>query len=394
MNKKYDQWIKILAGLYVALAIFASIQSISLGGKQFEENGPSYTHYNNYIIFKQSFFHLLNHQDLYQLFPGEQWDLYKYSPTFALFFGVFAALPDWLGLILWNLLNALVFFLGIRSLPNLGSKTSFAILLFCLIELVTAIQSAQSNALIAGLLLLTFSALEKRQYLWATLWILLTVYIKIFGLVAYAIFIFYPKKGRLIAYSLLWGLLLLLLPLPFTGANHFLELYQSWWHMLGEDHSSSLGLSVLGWLQSWFGFPFSKNSVVLVGMVLFVLPLIRWQQYANYAFRLWLLASVLVWIVIFNHKAESPTFILAIAGVAIWFFSQKSSPLHWVLLALALVFTQLSPTDIFPAAIRNQWVAPYVLKAVPCIAIWISITYELLFEDFSQKLIPAPVTEA
>jgi hypothetical protein len=80
---------------------------------------------------------------------------------------------------------------------------------------------------------------------------------------------------------------------------------------------------------------------------------------------------------------------LAISGVAIWFFGQKSSPWRWVLLALALVFTQLSPTDIFPAAIRDQWVAPYVLKAVPCIAIWISITYELLFEDFSQKLIPA-----
>jgi hypothetical protein len=385
MSKKNRDWVKILLLVYAALAIFASIQSISLGGKQFEDNGPTYTHYNNYLIFKQSFFHLINHQDLYLLFPGEQWDLFKYSPTFALFFGLFAALPDWLGLMLWNLLNALVFYLGLKNLPNLSPKTTLALLLFCGIEMMTSLQSAQSNALIVGLILLTFSQLEKRQYLWATLFILLTVYIKIFGIVAYVIFIFYPKKERLIGYSLLWGLILLLLPLPVTGVGYLADLYKSWLRLLGEDHTSSVGLSVLGWLQSWFGFPFSKNSVLLTGMALLVLPLIRVKAYQHYAFRLNLLASVLVWIVIFNHKAESPTFVIAVAGVAIWGFYQQSNPWHWALFLFALVFTQLSPTDLFPAGVREHWVSPYVLKAVPCILIWAKINYELLADDFSKK---------
>ena len=51
-----------------------------------------------------------------------------------------------------------------------------------------------------------------------------------------------------------------------------------------------------------------------------------------------LLASIMIWVVIFNHRAESPTFIIAITGVALWYYAQQQKPENYVLLVLAFVF--------------------------------------------------------
>jgi hypothetical protein len=100
-----------------------------------------------------------------------------------------------------------------------------------------------------------------------------------------------------------------------------------------------------------------------------------------------MLASLLIWVVIFNHKAESPTFIIAMCGVSLWFFSV---PFRWdnlVLFVMAFVFTSLSPTDIFPKYKRESFVIPYVLKAFPCILIWIKIQYEMMTENQGKVVV-------
>ncbi|MBK7855412.1 MAG: DUF2029 domain-containing protein [Bacteroidetes bacterium] len=71
-----------------------------------------YGHYNNYLIFKDSFQHFLQGLNLYANYPPV--DLFKYSPTFAVLMSPFAFLPDWLGLTLWNLLNAMLFFMQLK----------------------------------------------------------------------------------------------------------------------------------------------------------------------------------------------------------------------------------------------------------------------------------------
>ena len=103
--------------VYVLLVIIASIQSYLLVDSQ-------YTLYNNYVIFKQSNIHLVKDLNLYIHYPQEHNDLFKYSPTFAFLFGTFTYLPDILGLSLWNLLNAIVFFLAIYLLPSIDKKKS------------------------------------------------------------------------------------------------------------------------------------------------------------------------------------------------------------------------------------------------------------------------------
>lgn len=375
---------RVLLSVYILVTLAASVQQYLLKGQPVGADQVVYTHYNNYVIFKYSFFHLLQNQNLYSLHLTEQWDLFKYSPTFALFMGLFAYLPDWLGLFLWNLLNSLVLFFGLKNLPGITPSNTVKMRWFVLQELLTSIQNAQSNGLILGLIVWGFIYLERKQLAWAALLMLLSTFIKIFGILGFILFIFYPQKPKAILYAVLWSVVLVALPLLAVTSDALIQQYSNWLVMLQNDHSDSIGLSVMGWLSTWFGLNPPKMAVVVVGAVLLMLPLLRLTKYSSYYYRLFMLAAVLLWIVIFNHKAESPTFIVAMGGVAIWYFSHPTTRLDTILVILAFIFTSLSPTDLFPAFLRQTVIIPYTLKAVFGIIIWAKIIVDMLTKEFSH----------
>lgn len=376
---------KYIFALFTILAIIASVQALTGGFKTYSGGTIQYTQYNNYVIFKQSFYHLLEGKDLYILYPEEHWDLYKYTPTFSIFFGLFALLPNAMGLSLWNLLNALVLVGAVYYLPKLNNMQKALILLFLIMELMTCIQNEQSNALIAGLLIFALGLLERRHYWLAVFCIVSSAFIKLFGIVGFALLLFYPNKFKLGFITVIWGIILAAIPLLFVDYIQYQFLLQSYLKLLTEDHTASYGLSVMGWLYTWFGLDIDKNWLVLSGILGFLLPLIRFQAYKHPLFRYLCLCSVLIWVVIFNHKAESPTFIIAMAGVVLWFLA---SPKNWINITLfvsAVLLTSMSPTDLFPRFVREEWIKPYTLKAVPCILIWMKIIYDMLFTEEIEK---------
>ncbi|MCD4729550.1 MAG: DUF2029 domain-containing protein [Bacteroidales bacterium] len=342
------------------------------------KDGEFHSHYNNYLIFKGSFHHLINLQDLYVSYPTEYFDLYKYSPTFALLMAPLAYLPDVLGLILWNLINAFVFLYALWNFSFKNNRVKIWVVGFVLLALITSMQNAQSNALIAGLMILGFSFAEKQKFLPAAFLITLTFFIKIFGIAGLAIFIFYSDKWKSALYIFISFLILAILPLIVIPFHHLLELYQSWISMLQADHIVSFGFSAAGILSSWFNIENVKNWVLIFGIIGFFIPFIKINQYKSALFRLWVLAYILIWVVIFNHKAESPTFIIAVSGVAIWYFSQKRNYVNLFLLLLTFIFTVLSPTDLFPSMIREEFVNPYSIMALPCLLVWFKLLIDFL----------------
>lgn len=239
-------------------------------------------------------------------------------------------------------------------------------------------QSQQSNALIAGLLIFSFELLEKKYYLFATLCIVFSIFIKLFGIVGFALFLFYPKKWKLALYSIFWTIFMLVLPLIFIDYEQYIKLFNSYFSLLKNDHDLSYGYSLMGWLNSWFSISINKNIIVSIGALVFLIPLVKIQMYKEFIFKYLMLASILIWIVIFNHKAESPTFIIAMSGVALWFIFSEKSVLNIILFISAFVLTTLSPTDIFPNIFREAIVYPYSLKVFPCILIWMKIIYDLM----------------
>lgn len=368
---------KIILSIYFLLATLAGTQAL-IGTKVYRSEEGQVSMYNNYEIFARSYDHLVNGQDLYKAYPKEHWDLFKYTPTFSALFGVFSIFPDWIGLNLWNILNTLLLAFAIYYLPKLNNYQKGILLLIILLELLTSVQNEQSNGLIAGLIILAFGLLERKKNFWASLMILLSVSIKLFGIVGFALFLLYPKKGRSILYSLFWVIILGAIPLLFIDFEQYTALYQSYFNLLINDHDASYGYSVMGIIHSWFSVEMNKNLIVGIGALLFLIPFLQIKKYKDYMFRILSLASVLLWVIIFNHKAESPTFVIAMSGVALWFMMSPKNALNIGLFVLAFILTSLSPTDLFPRSIRNEFVRPYCLKALPCVLIWVKVIYDMI----------------
>lgn len=386
--KKYpDKVGRFVFFLYLIVPTIASIHGILLG--DFEFDGYFYERFQNFIIFQNSFFNLIGLKDLYISYPEIQWDLYKYSPTFSLLFFPLAILPYIPGVIIWNLLNSLILFYGIKSIINLTDFQKNLILLFILLELLTNIQNAQSNGLIAGIIILAFSNIQKNRYSSAALLIAISSFIKPFGLVAFSLVFLIRHKAEFIKYSIIWMLVLFLLPMTFISAEHYLFLLNSWYSLLTNDHSNSYGASLMGVLNSWFYLEFGKNIVVLIGVILFLIPVIIRRKILidSEIHKIVFLSSVLIWIIIFNHKAESPTFIIALSGIALWYFSQRKNRINQILVYFSFLLISLSPTELFPASLKENLVSPYKLKALPAIIIWFKVIYELIFNRLKSDLV-------
>ncbi len=383
--------------VYIVGAVFYAIQLISFGYHPFIMpkagtipadimNQPKYlelyigkyfTEYNNYVIFKSSWFHLLHGDNLYSLYPNEHWDFYKYSPTFSLFMGLLAYLPDYIGLLVWNILNGVTLYFAVRMLP-VNTRTQCIVLWFIFNELITSYSNTQSNGIVCALFLASFVCLQNSKMIWATLWLMIAVYIKVYGAVGFCMFLFYPGKLKGLLYAALWGILLAALPLVVIPLHTLLWQYQNWYLLMKADVSTALGMSVTGWLHSWFGLSRGYEYITVTGILLFLLPFARIKMYQDAMFRLLIFASMLIWVIIFNRKAESPTYIIAITGVAIWYFIRPRATWRTVLLGAVFVFTSLSTTDFFPQFIFEAYIKPYTIKAVPCIIAWCVIWVELM----------------
>jgi hypothetical protein len=396
--------------VFLLAAIGASVQNILLGTHPFIMPGPGtfpedimnkpelmiqfqgkfLTEYNNYKIFKQSYFNLLQGNNLYGLYPDFHWDFYKYSPTFALFMGAMAYLPDVLGLSIWNILNAVTVFLAIRMLP-LTTRTQCLLLWFVSQELLTCLQNNQSNGLMAGLMIAAWACMHRGKAVWATLWIVLAAYIKVYSVIAFCMVLFYPDRGRFILWAIIWTVLLGALPLLVTSPQTLIWQYQNWKDLIAADAVAATGMSVAGWLETWFGITNVKSAVSLIGILLFLLQLVRYKVYANDVYRLLIIASLLVWVVIFNHKAESPTFVIAVAGVGIWYYIQPRATWRLVVLLLVLFFTCFGTTDLFPPYVRQHFIYPYTIKVVPCIIAWCAIFIDIfrLKPGDTGRMLPA-----
>ena len=197
----------------LVVAVLAALQMLLQTRQSPLPGGYGYTHYNNFIIFRQAFVHLVEGRDLYLHFPAEHFDDFLYSPTFAALMAPFAQLPTGVGLVLWDLLCAAILVTGVRSIPGLDAR-------------------------------------------------------------ARSLFV-------------------------------------------------------------WF-----------------------------------LLPEFLMWMIAFNHLSESPTFVIAMAGIGLWYFSQPGTPAHRVLLWFAFLFVSVSYSDLVPRDFRERYINPYALKALPVVVIW------------------------
>lgn len=388
IQKQFILIVTILLSLFVVLI---SIKQIHSPLKVIDtKKNVQCTEYNNYIIFKNSAQHFLDKNNLYQPYPEKQWDLFKYTPTFSLLFTPIALLPNSAGLSLWNLINLLTLIGAIYFLPHLNQTQKLWFIVAILPETYISILNEQSNALIAGLALWSFIALEKNQMVKASILISITSIIKLFGVFFFAMLPFYPKLVKNTMIAMLCLFLLLCFPLLYWSPKEYLSQLEAYLHLLKNDHGEYLKFSIMAWLQNWFHISPPKNIIVIIGLLVqfipALLPLIK-KTNVSLQYRSIYLASWLIWVVIFNHMAESPTFVIAVCGVILWYFFQTSlnSKLAMALILFCIVFTSLGPSDLFPKNIRPILMEKMQLKVFPCILVWITIQVQWVQYYFKKN---------
>lgn len=353
------------------IALAASVHRILLGPQSF----------NNYTIFEYSWKHLIENLNLYVAYPDEHYDLYKYSPTFAFFMAPFSALPRCVGLIFWNLLNMLAPVWAVSKL-TIPQKQKNLVLLLVFIELLSSVQNAQSNGIMLGLIIGAFACFEKNKPVLAVLLICIGFYIKIFAAVAAVMLFFYPQKLKSVLSGIVFVIVLGALPLLVVSWESLLAQYSNWLVLLGNDPAHELNFSIMTLTERTLGIHAADIFFLVPGMILLLAPLLRIRQYGNFRFRLMYLCSVLIWVVIFNHKAESPTYCIAMGGIAIWFVMNEKTTGRTFVFILAFLLVALSPTDLFPPYVRIHWIQPYSLKALMPVIIWLWISWDLLKQHF------------
>jgi len=383
-----DKFLKILLnpkyifGVYLIIAVATALSKYFRG---------SYA-INNYLIFKNVFLNTYHQSNLFSEYPDRFFDMNHYGVFFSILIAPFALMPDWLGITLWNAANTFIFIYAIHKLPFSDAKKAlFA--LFCLQEYITAALSLQFNIALTGLLLLSAIYIYERKETKSVTAILVGVFVKIYGIVGFSQFFFIKNKTKFIVSGLIIAGVFFVLPMLYSSPQFVIQCYSDWYQSIIEKNSANqtLGnmqdISLMGFFRRILGDASISNVIFLAfGLPLFALPYIRIQQYKNYAFQLMILASTLLFLVLFSSSSESPTYIIAVTGVLIWFFLQKErTPFIIGLLVFVIIFTCFSTSDLFPKFVKKNYIIKYSLKAVPCIVIWLRVIYELLTKDFEKN---------
>ena len=334
----------------------------------------------NFEIFRLSSLNLVAGQNLYAEYPDEHSDRFKYSPTFALLFSPFAILPWPLALFLWSVLNALLLFVAVeRVLPPRAALLAQALLL---LEVLRAMQNAQSNGLIAGLIILAFSALERARAWRAATAVVLGVCVKIFPLAALTFAIPRRLAMRTGAWAVLIGASFVALPLFVTTPSRLLAQY-GWWRSVESSDAPQRWFSVMELVYRWTGSTIPNWPIQLAGTLLLVAPLaLRRARWDEARFRFLYLCSVLLYVVLFNHQAERASYVIAFTGATLWFAGEPRARWRTALYGVALltipVLSTLVPSGLIPWYLMRSPTAMLYRLAVPSLAIWLGVQFELL----------------
>ena len=366
---------RTLFGLWTLLAVVAGLTKIA----------PH--RHNNFLIFRGVFWHTIQKLSLYDFYPTEYNDHNHYGPIFSLVIAPFAVVPDAIGLLGWLVVLALGMYYAVRRLPLEEGRQIF-LYWFCAHELLTALQMQQFNIAIAAIIIGSFAAIERGKEVTAAFLIVLGTFVKLYGVVGLAFFFFVKRKPRFILALIGWSVVCFVAPMLISSPEYVVGQYVEWYERLaaknGENTFSLMqNISLLGMIRKVSGSAsYSDLLVILPGLALFGLPYLRLGQYRHLALRYAILSSVLLSVVLFSTGSTSST-----AGIALWYATSPWKRSGWdvALLVFAFVLSSLSPSDLFPRSLREAYVLPYALKALPPTLIWLRLSYELLTRDYAPS---------
>jgi hypothetical protein len=328
----------------------------------------------NYTVVTNAAGNILGGNNPYAPQPGL--DFFKYSPLAGLLTAPFSLLGDEVGLFLFIFFQYWLFFWGFWRWARsagcpLDLRTSYLLVAFfsIIFDTTVAIQNAQVNAGIFGLMLLAAAQYAEDKPVRSGLLLSLAANLKLFPFTLGLCLLLGFKKKYWAAF---WGGLVLWFTLPaaVVGWGRNLELLQQWTGLMSWDQTRSLDMLDLasflelhlGW-ASWWREPLA----LLVGAAVGLTTLYLFRGKKDWLLYRFLLPVNGLYILLFSYLSESPTSILAAAAIfligveALDSGSQRAA--YWVLWAGALALVPLLYSDLVPKA-WNVWAQAVNLKTV------------------------------
>jgi hypothetical protein len=346
---------------------------------------------NNFIIFKQSFFHLKNGTNLYLEYVKEYWDHYYYSPSFAVLVMPFTLIPTSLATFAWGIFDAGLLFFAIRQLPVLPKYQNF-ILLLSANEMMNSSSNLQSNGIMAATIILSFVYVIKQKEVKSTAMILVGFFIKLYSITGLAFFFFSQHKKRFVLWFIFWLIVLVLLPLLVTSPSFLIQCYKDWAAALSlksnfditvSMYHNMVDITLQGMVKRVFNLPaLNKWIFIIPGLIIFGAQYFFYKHFSNPIYRLYMLCSVLLFIIVFNTGTESPTYIIGVPAICLWYVLQEKTKWINTIFIVSIFFSSFSYSDIFTPWLRTQVMMPYALKVLGCFIVWVVIAVQIFTRQF------------
>jgi hypothetical protein len=360
------------------------LAGILTGWKQYMLTGE-HSFVNNFVIFKSSFGHFAHHLPLYLEYPKEYFDLYLYGPVFAILMAPFAVLPLGISVVMWNVLNAGLLFWALMELP-LGISKKSGILWIVLNSLLTALLNTQFHAICISMIIWSYIFVQRGRDFWSASLIVLGILIKFYGIVGLAFFFFSKDRWRFAGYLVFWLVVWGLLPFMLGGMTYGWRCYGEWLAILQHKNELNVDISnfrtdvcVMGMFRRITGDGTLSNLWFLVpSMLLNIWVYFQPKKWGDLVFQLRILAFVSIYLMLASTGTESPTLVMAMPGLGIWFMLSEQKSWQWVLLVITLLISSFSPTDLFPKFLREGYIIRYGLMILPLLGVWLALAVDLL----------------
>ena len=350
--------------------------------------------YNNFLIYKYVFWNTLEQNDLYLHYPEKFNDLNHYGPFFSLVIAPYALMPEWLGVILWNVSLAMLLYVAVRT-SRFSRYEILFMLWYAAHDLLTCLFMTQFNIAVAALILFSFTMTEQRKDFWAAFFICAGVFVKLLGIVGLAFFFFSRNKTKFILSLCFWSIVMFVLPMLISSPEYVCDQYASWYHALESKNMTNSGsrttmnnISLIGMVRRIFiDYNYSDLIVIIPGLAIVATGYFRIKQWASPTFRKMVLAQMMLITILFSTGTENSSYVIAYVAIAIWYASVpwKRSNLDLFLLVYAFVFGSLLPTDLFPKSLQTSLIRPYALRALPVTLIWLKLSWEMIRTNYIER---------
>jgi hypothetical protein len=85
---------------------------------------------------------------------------------------------------------------------------------------------------------------------------------------------------------------------------------------------------------------------------------------------------------VFNTGTESPTYIIGVPAICLWYSLQEKTKWMNLVFIVAIFFSSFSYSDLFTPWLRIHIMIPYALKVVGCFLIWVVILIQIHTKQF------------